>query len=240
MALYSGGSALARFACVRSGRRIGPSHTPVMYLLAALNDRQLGLMVPEQLTTGLIEIQSTADHPLYLSAGWQVAKVQDCDFAPRGPPRLVPCQQQVAVNVVSVSGVRKSPMPPRDKDLGSTVAATTAGPWELEMQRLDRSGDPGSDRIPTRELLRDARRNREMYCAERAHTPDRETRPPRPRPVSPDPDRNPAPAAESAKPYHTTEDGSFIPKLPLLNSCLSPRGAFRIKGPTTRIARPVQ
>ena len=53
-----------------------------------------------------------------------------------------------------------------------------------------------------------------MNSAEGARTPDREARPPRPRPVSPDPDRTPAPAAESVKPYQKTEDGYFIPPLP--------------------------
>ena len=60
-----------------------------------------------------------------------------------------------------------------------------------------------------------------MNSAERARTPDREVRPPRPRPVSPDPDRTSAPAAESVKPYQITEDGYFIPQLPLPNSCLT-------------------
>ena len=53
--------------------------------------------MPEQLTTGLIEIQSTAYYPLYLPAGWEVATVRDCHFVPHGPPRLVPCQQRVGV-----------------------------------------------------------------------------------------------------------------------------------------------
>ena len=61
-----------------------------------------------------------------------------------------------------------------------------------------------------------------MNSAERARTPYREARPPHPRPVSPDPDRTPAPAAESVKPYHITEDGCFIPRLPSVNSCLTP------------------
>ena len=222
VALYPGGSALVRFDCDRPGRGIGPSRTPEVYLIGARNGRQLGLMVPEQLTTGSIEIQSTADYPLYLPVGWEVAKVQDCDFVLRGPLRLVPCQRRVAVNVVSVSGVRESPAPPRDEALGSTAAATTAGPWEAGVQRLDRSGDPRSDRIATGELLGDARRNREICCVERAHAPDREARPPRPWPVSPEPHRTPAPAAESVESYQTTEDGYLVPNLPSPNSCLNP------------------
>ena len=60
-----------------------------------------------------------------------------------------------------------------------------------------------------------------MHYVERPHTPHREARPPRPRPVSPDPDRSPRPAAESVKTYKTTEDGHFVPKLPSPNSCLT-------------------
>ena len=179
-------------------------------------------MVPEQLITGLIEIQSTADHPLYLPAGWEEAKVRDCPFVPRGPPQLVPCQRRVAVNVVSASRAGESLVPSRGEALGSTGADTTSGPWKAGRQRLGRSGDPRSDRIDTGELLGDTLRSREIHCVERARTPDREVRPPRLRPVSPDPDRTPAPAAESVKPYQTTEDGYFIPRLPSPNSCLTP------------------
>ena len=112
-------------------------------------------------------------------------------------------------------------MPPRDEAPGSTVAGTTGVPWEAGKQRPDQRGDLRSDGIAAGELLGDARRNREMYCVERAHTPDRETRPPRPRPVCPDPDRTPAPAAESAKSYQTNENGCFITKLPSPNSWLT-------------------
>ena len=61
-----------------------------------------------------------------------------------------------------------------------------------------------------------------MNSAERARSPDREARPPRPRPVSPDPDRTPAPAAESVKSYQIAEDGYCTPRLPSPNSCLTP------------------
>ena len=84
--------------------------------------------MPEQLTTGLIEIRPMADYPLYLPAGWEVAKVRDCHFVPHGPPRLVPCQQRVVVNVVSASGAGESPAPPRGEAPGSTAADTTPGP----------------------------------------------------------------------------------------------------------------
>ena len=127
-------------------------------------------MVPEQLTTGLIEIQSTADHPLYLPAGWEVAKVQDCHFVPRGPPRLVPCQRRFAVNVVSASGAGESLAPLRGKAPESTAAGTTSGPWKKGKQCLDRSGDPRFDRTAIGELLGDTPRNREMHCVERART----------------------------------------------------------------------
>ena len=75
VAFYPGGRALVRFACERPGRRIGPPRAPEVYLIAARKDQKLGLVVPEQLTAGLIEIQPTADYPLYLAAAWEVAKV---------------------------------------------------------------------------------------------------------------------------------------------------------------------
>ena len=120
--------------------------------------------VPEQLTTGIIEIQSTADYPLYLPAGWEVAKEQDCHFVPHGPPRLVPCQQRAAANVVCASGAGQSLAPPRGEALGSTAADTTPGPGGVGKQCLDRRPQPhkpvtghaperkqllGSPRIPT-------------------------------------------------------------------------------------------
>ena len=104
VALYPGGRALVRFACDRPGTRNGPSRAPEVYVIAARKGQKVGLVVPEQLTTGLIEIQSTADYPLYLPAGWEVAKVQDYHFVPQGPPRLVPCQRKAVVNVAPASG----------------------------------------------------------------------------------------------------------------------------------------
>ena len=61
-----------------------------------------------------------------------------------------------------------------------------------------------------------------MNSAERARSADKEVRPPRPRLVSPYPDRTLAPAAESIKSYQITEDGYFISEVPLPNSCLTP------------------
>ena len=111
VALYPGRRALVRFACDRPEEELDP-RAPEVYLIATRKDRKLGLVVPEQLKTELIEIQSTADYPLYLPAGWEVTKVQDRHFVPRGPPRLIPCQQRAAVNVVSASG-QASPSRPR-------------------------------------------------------------------------------------------------------------------------------
>ena len=100
VALYPRGRALVRFACERSRRGIAPSRTPEVYLIAARRGPNLALMVPEHLTTALIEVQSTAEHPLYLPASWKETKVQDCHFVPRGLPRLVLGQRLVATNVV--------------------------------------------------------------------------------------------------------------------------------------------
>ena len=211
-----------RFACERPRRRIGPSCASEVYLLVARKDQKLGLVVPEQPTTGLIETQSTADYPLYLPAGWEVAKVQDCHFVPHGPPRLVPCQKRVAVHVVSASRAGESLALPRGEALGATAADTTPGPGGVGWQCLGRSGDLRSDRTATGDLSGDASRHREMNSAERARTADREVRPTRPKPVSPDPDRTPAPAAESVKPYQITEEGYSIPRLPSPSSCLTP------------------
>ena len=74
-----------RCACKRPGRRAGSPWAPEVYLIAERRDQKLGLVVPEQLTTGLIEIQSPADYPLCLPAGWEVAKVRNCPFVPYGP-----------------------------------------------------------------------------------------------------------------------------------------------------------
>ena len=178
--------------------------------------------MPEQLTTGLIEIQSTADYPLYLPAGWEMTKVRDCHFVPLGPPRLVPLHQRVVVKLVPATEAGEPPAPPRGESLESTAADATPGPGGVGKQCLGRSGDLKSDQTATGEFSGDAPRNREVNSAKRARTPDREARSPRPRPVSPDPDRTPAPAAESLKSYQITKDGYLIPRLPSPNSCLTP------------------
>ena len=67
--------------------------------------------MPEQLTTGLIEIQSTTDYPVYLLACLEVAQVRECHFVPQGHPRLVPRQRRAVVNVVSAAGAGEPPAP---------------------------------------------------------------------------------------------------------------------------------
>ena len=107
--------------------------------------------------------------------------------------------------------------------LGRKQPIRPPGLWGVGKQCLDRGGALRPDPTAVKELSGDAPRNREMNSAERARTPDEELRPPRPRPVSPDPDRSPAPADKSVKSYQITEDGYFIPWLPSPNSCLTPR-----------------
>lgn len=80
VSLCHGGSALVCFNCDPPGREIGPSPAPEVYLIAAQIIRELGLAVSEQMSTALIETRCTADHPLYLLAGWRVANVQGCTF----------------------------------------------------------------------------------------------------------------------------------------------------------------
>ncbi|KAL8442409.1 hypothetical protein Emag_006471 [Eimeria magna] len=46
----------------------------LVYLVAASTLPRVGLTLPEQLTSGLLAIRNTADRPLYLSAGWPLAK----------------------------------------------------------------------------------------------------------------------------------------------------------------------
>ena len=109
VALYPRGCALVPCACEPSERRVGPPRAHEVCLIAARSDQKLGLVVPEQLTTGFIEVQSAADCPLYLPAGWEVAKVRDCPFVPYGPPRLVLRQQRIVVNLVSADRAGESP-----------------------------------------------------------------------------------------------------------------------------------
>ena len=103
VALYFCGHALVHFARDRAGRGIGPSRAAEVYLTATRKDRKLGAIVREELTTELIEMHSTADHPLYLPAGWELAKMQRWHFVPRRPLRLLAGQRRVAVNVLGAS-----------------------------------------------------------------------------------------------------------------------------------------
>ena len=130
------------------GEGLGP-RAPEVYLIAARRDQKLGLVVPEQLTTRLIVIQSTADYPLYLPAGWEVAKVRDCHFVPHGPLRLVPRKQRIVVNVVPTAGAGEPPTPPRGDFLGSTAADATPGPKGVGEQGLGRSVDLRPDGTST-------------------------------------------------------------------------------------------
>lgn len=69
-------------------------------------------------------------------------------------------------------------------------------------------------------LLGGWQRDKEEYSEERVLHPGREFRPSRPRSVSPDPDRTPAPVPDITKPYLATEGGYFVPGLLSPNSCL--------------------
>ena len=181
-------------------------------MVAARIDQKLRLVVPEQLTTGLIEIQSAADYPLYLPTGWKVAKGRDCHFIPYGPPRLMPRQQRFVVNLVAADGAGEPPALEYGGSPGSTAADAVPEPNRVREPVSGPDRDPRPDLPPNLESSRDI---------ERVRTLDREARQPRPRPVSPDPDGAPAPAAESVKSYKITEGGNFIPRLPPPNSCLT-------------------
>ena len=108
--------------------------------------------------------------------------MRDCHFVPHGPPRLVPRQQRVVVNIVSAVGAGESPAPPRGEVLGSTAGDTTPGPSGIGKQCLNRIEDLRPDRTAIGEVSGDASTKKEMNSAERARTPDREVRPPRPQP----------------------------------------------------------
>ena len=191
-----------------------------MYLIAARKDQQLALVIPEQLSSGVIEIQSAADYPLHLPAGWAVAKLQDGQFASFGSPRLIPRPRRVVVNLVTTSEAGKISWPRFDGPFGS--AAADGGPEPKGAEESSPGQDAGlrSTAASQAECLSDTLGGRKASPAERARSPDREPRPPRPRPVSPDPDQAPAPAAEGPQTYQMTEDGTFGPPLPSPNSCL--------------------
>ena len=57
-----------------SGERLCLRGVPEVYLIAARKDHRLGLVIPEQLSSGVVEIQSAADYPLHLPAGWAQAR----------------------------------------------------------------------------------------------------------------------------------------------------------------------
>ena len=200
VALYPGGRALVRCACGPSGRKVGPPQAPEVCLVAARRDKKLGLVVSEPLTTGSIEVCSAADYPLYLPAGWKVARVRDCHFVPYGPPRLLPRQQRI-VNLVAADGAGESPALAYGGSPGSTAADSVPGPKRVREPVSGPDRDPRPDLASNREPSRDVSRRGETSSAEWVRTPDREARPPRPRPVSPGPDRAPAPAAERVKSY---------------------------------------
>ena len=61
-----------------------PPWVPEVYPVMARKDHRLGLVIPEQVPSGVIAIQSAADYPLHLPAGWAVAKVQGCQFVSYG------------------------------------------------------------------------------------------------------------------------------------------------------------
>ena len=84
-----------------------------MFLIAARKDHQLGLVIPEQLSSRVIEIQSAADYFLHLPAGGAVAKMHDCQFAFYGPPRLIPRPRRVVANLVTAGEAGKLPRPLR-------------------------------------------------------------------------------------------------------------------------------
>ena len=176
-----------------------PPGVPEVYLITARKDHRLGLVIPDQLSSGVLEIQSAANHPLLLPAGWAVAKVQDCQLTAYGSPRLVPRPRRVVINLVSAGNAGRPPRQRCDGPLGS--AAVDGWP--------DLKGAEGSSPGPDAGLMSTTASQGECLSAtlggrkgsptERARSPDREPRPPRPRPVFPDPDRAPAPAAEGPK-----------------------------------------
>ena len=173
--------------------------TPEVYLVATCNDHHVGLMLPEQLSSGVIEIQSAADYPLHLPEGWAVVKMQDCQFASYGPPRLVPRPRRIAVNLVAASNAGTFPRSRCGGSFGSAAADGDPDPKEAEGSSSGEGAGPRSDTASQRAFSSDVLGQKEASRAEWARSPDREPRPPRPRPVPPDPDRALAPAAESLK-----------------------------------------
>ena len=68
-------------------------------------------MIPKQLSSGVIELQSAAVYSLYLPAGWPVAKVGDCQFVRCGSPRFASKPRRVVVNLVTAGEAEEFPRP---------------------------------------------------------------------------------------------------------------------------------
>ena len=141
-----------------------------MYLIAARGDQKLGLVVPEQLTAGLIEIQSAADYPLYLTAGWEVAKVRDCPFVPYGPPRLTARQQRTVIKLVSANGAGEPPALEYGGSPGSTTADAVPGPKRVREPVSGPDRDPRPELPSNQESSRDVSRRGETSSAEWVRT----------------------------------------------------------------------
>ena len=139
VSLRPGARALVRCTCECLRRTTMPPGVPEVYLIATRKDHRLGLVTPEQLSSGVIEIQSPADNPLHLPAGWAVAKVQDCQFASYGPPRLVVRPGRVVVNLVTAGDAGTFPRQRCDGPFGSAAADGGPDPKGAEGSR------PGQD-----------------------------------------------------------------------------------------------
>ena len=222
VSLRPGARSLLRCTCECLRRTTMPPGVPEVYLIAARKDYRLGLVISGQLSSGVIEIQSVADYPLHLPASWAVAKVQDCQFASYGPPRLVPRPQRVVINLVTAGNAGKFPRQRYDGPFGSAAADGGPDPKGAEGSSSGQHTGSRSNTASQRGLLNDTLGEREASSTERARSPDREPRLPRPRPGSPDPDRAPAPAAGSPKAHQMTEDGYVVPLLPTPNRYLTP------------------
>ena len=203
---------------------------PEVYLIAARRDHHLGLVIPEQLSTGTIEIRSAPDQPLYLPAGWAVAKVLDCQVIPCGPSRLAPRLRRVVVNTVAAGEAGELLQPLHDRCLGST--AVDAGPIHKGQESFlqEDEGNSKSEVSSIAESPTDILDRRSPGASERAQTPDRSSRPPRLGPASPDPGGTLAPAAANPRTYRTTKDGNCLPVRPSSNSCLTPEDLLELQG----------
>ena len=124
--LCPGTRAVVQCTCARPKGMVRALGAPEVYLVAARKDSRLGLVIREQLSTGMIEIQSAADHPLYLPTGWAVAKVLDCQFVPYGAPRLFPRSQRVVISLLTAGETGKSSQALYDYHIES--AAGNEGP----------------------------------------------------------------------------------------------------------------